>query len=602
MSERPDFLFGKMNHFHERLARQQAEWPGLRHEMRCTPTNPEPGQPITLTVLSAGQQAYQELRCWYTLDGSRPTMASPSLPLRQSGAEWSLLEWDYRAVWEVELPGQPAGTLLRYRLGGHDLGSDRWRFADNESETIANATPFALLIGAADRPAWAHEAIVYQIFLDRFYPGDGLEWRHPGTISGIYGGTLRGAIQKLDYIRDLGCNAIWLSPVFASPSHHRYDAYDYYTIDPVLGSNEDFLELIEQAHARGIRVIMDFVANHWSHLHGTMQEAQKDRHSPYYDWYYWIDWPHDYHTFFGVMTMPKLNLEHEPARQYLYECAQHWLRQGVDGFRLDHAHGPSIDFWAGFRQACRSVKPDCWLFAEVTEGAEKNRGYSNAMDGLCDFLLTGALRQTFAQEAWSLGQFENFLRNNNGYMTPHMMMPAFLDNHDMNRFLYAAGDDKAKLRLAALVLLTLPGPPILYNGTESGENQERSIHNNDFGIYEEARLPMRWDERFDSDLWGYFQRLLAIRRAHPVIWQGEREAVWLDEAAGGWGYVWRRPAGPAQLLVLVNRSRHAQTISLANPGFGEAVRDLLGDRPVICAEGRLLLTLPSQTGAILAAG
>ena len=602
MSTHPDFLFGKMNHFDERLKRHQAEWQGIRHDMQLSPPNPLPETPFTITVRTAGPVAYQTVRCWFTTDGSIPTQASNHIDLQKVTGDWSLLAWDYAAVWQTQVSGYPRGTYFRYRIGARALGQEAWTFADHQAGEIEKATPFALIFDHYERPAWAREAIVYQIFLDRFYPGDNVSWTDPGSLSGIYGGTLRGAIQKLDYIQALGCNAVWLSPIFASNSHHRYDAYDYYKVEPRIGSNEEFQAFIDAAHRRDIRVIMDFVANHWSNEHFTMREAQADRNSPYYGWYDWIEWPHNYHTFFGVMTMPRLRLEHPGARQYLYECAQYWLKQGVDGFRLDHAHGPSIDFWAGFRKACRAINPDCWLFGEVTEGANSQLGFSNVMDGLCDFLLTNALRQTFALENWSLSQFEAFWSSNNSYLSDKIMLPSFIDNHDMNRFLFASGGDKGRLKVAALVLLTLPGPPILYNGTESGETQERSIHNNDFGIYEEARQPMNWDERFDHSLLAYFQRLAQLRRTHPIIWQGQREAVYLNEAKGCLGYIYAEPAGPPQLLILINRSTTSQTISLANPGIKGSLRDHLHEQTITREGATITVTLAPQSGAFIGPG
>ena len=187
-------------------------------------------------------------------------------------------------------------------------------------------------------------------------------------------------IQKLDYIQSFGFNTLWLSPLFASPSHHGYDATDLYQVEPRLGTNADLKELIAAAHARGMRLLLDFVANHWSHQHPSFQAALADEHSPYHDWYTWKHWPDDYATYFDVRGLPQLNLRPGPARTYLLDCAAYWLHEGVDGFRLDYANGPAHDFWTDFRRACRTARPDCWLFGEVVHTAPVQASFGGRLE------------------------------------------------------------------------------------------------------------------------------------------------------------------------------------------------------------------------------
>ena len=176
-------------------------------------------------------------------------------------------------TWKVTLPPLPAGALLRYHLAARPTGTRQWVFADNQSRSHHDATEFTLWLDPNGLPDWARQAIVYHVFLDRFYPGEGRPWLKPQNLSGFYGGTLRGVIQKLDYIQSFGFNTLWLSPLFASPSHHGYDATDLYQVEPRLGTNADLKELIAAAHARGMRLLLDFVANHWSHQHPSFQAA-----------------------------------------------------------------------------------------------------------------------------------------------------------------------------------------------------------------------------------------------------------------------------------------------------------------------------------------
>ena len=458
---------------------------------------------------------------------------------------------------------------------------------------LSEATEFAISIDGYDVPTWAHDAVIYHIFLDRFYPGDGVPWKKPTNLSGFFGGTLRGAIQKLDYIQSLGCNAIWLSPLFASPSHHGYDATDYYTVEPRFGTNADLKELIEAAHQRGIRVILDFVANHWSNQHPTFQAAQRDENSEHRPWYTWQRWPDEYTSFFGVKGMPQLNLKHKPASDHLLACIQYWLENGVDGYRLDYAPGPPHTFWADFRQACKAVNPDVFLFGEVVRHSEGIATYMPHFDGCLDFLLADALRRTFVLETSTLLEFEAFLAAHEAYFPPDFSLPAFLDNHDMTRILYLAGEDKAKVKLAALVLFTLSAPPVIYNGTEVGVSQR-----NPLGRFEEARLPMLWGDEQDKDLLTYFQRLGALRKRFPVLTSGKRKVVHLDVQNGTYAYLCILETN--FVLVALNTSRRTQTIDVPNLSFQTSAEDLLNGNRVRGTENAVKVTLPAQGGAFIA--
>jgi len=244
---------------------------------------------------------------------------------------------------------------------------------------------------------------------------EGRKWLQSQDLAKPFGGTLRGVIEKLPYIHDLGFNAIWLSPIFTSPSHHGYDTSDYEQIEPRLGTQADFEVLVAKAHQLGIRVILDFVANHVSNQHPAFKAALQTPESPYKDWFYWDPWPH-YRCYFDVPEMPELRLTYgAPARRYLLEVAQKWLRLGIDGYRLDYASGPGLDFWVDFRRACREVNPESWLFGEVTKPADEQLSFSGGLDGTLDFLTCQALRETFAFQSWSLSRFAGYLQDSLAY-------------------------------------------------------------------------------------------------------------------------------------------------------------------------------------------
>ena len=586
-------MFGPQRNPGNRIAEYRSNLAGIKHLHRLrtqseVPMRPIPNQPIILHVTTSGGIAYDSVHCWMDVDGKETTFE-----LVPEESVWSTLEWRYVRHWYGQIPPQPSGTTLRYRIGGRVMGSDRWVFADNQVRVLSEATEFAISVDDYDMPTWAHDAVIYHIFLDRFYPGDGVRWKKPTNLSGFFGGTLRGAIQKLDYIQSLGCNAIWLSPLFASPSHHGYDATDYYTVEPRFGTDSDLKELIEKAHQRDMRIILDFVANHWSNQHPTFQAAQSEKDSEYRAWYRWQRWPDEYTSFFGVKGMPQLNLKHKPASNYLLACAQHWLRNGVDGYRLDYAPGPPHTFWADFRQACKSVNPDAFLFGEVVSHSEVIASYIPHFDGCLDFLLAEALRRTFILETSTLLEFEAFLEAHEAYFPQNFSLPAFLDNHDMTRILYLAGEDKAKVRLAALVLFTLSAPPVIYNGTEVGVSQR-----NPLGRFEEARLPMPWGDEADKNLLAYFRRLGALRKQLSVLTSGKREVVHLNVQNGTYAYL--RTSETSSVLIALNISRRAQTINVRISPLQTPVKDLLNDNPVKVSEDSVRLSLPAQSGAFIA--
>jgi cyclomaltodextrinase / maltogenic alpha-amylase / neopullulanase len=589
-----DDIFGNMTEPEQRLKLHLQNLDGVHHLYRRLPLDPVPQQPIQLFLTTGGSVPYDAARCSYTTNGSDPASPSASvLDLTPAGAEWDDISWSILRTWTCHLPPQPAGTLLRYRLAARRVDTGHWVEAESGLE---NAAPyFSLWVDDDPVPAWANSALVYQVFPDRFYPGNGHPWKKAKSLLDFYGGTLRGVTDKLDYIQSLGFNAIWLNPFFKTTSHHGYNASDYYTVEPRLGTNADLKELIEKAHAGGIRLILDFVANHWSKDHFTFQDAQKNPSSPYHDWYFWKAWPNDYECYFKVRELPRLNLDHPEARAYLLDVARHWLREGFDGYRLDFAYGPSHDFWVAFRRACCDIKPDCWIFGEVIHTAEFLRSYTGIMDGTLDFYLAHALRETFARETMSLTEFEAFLSAHEAFFPPEHIRPSFLDNHDEERFLHLAGDDKARLRLAALVHYTLAGPPIVYCGTETGLSQERPMHQNGHNIFEECRLPMNW-ETADAGLQDYYRRLNGLRQAYPVLQTGNRRVVQLQAEQDTYAYV--RSDASTVVLVAINRSKRPQTISVANPGLRAATDRLNGNRVEVRGE-TLEIQLPPQSGAFV---
>jgi glycosidase len=487
--------------------------------------------------------------------------------------------------------------MVRYKIGARIEGSTSLIFADNQSDKLETATNFSIWYGADHFPAFANTAIVYQIFIDRFNPGTDATWQDQSDLRTVFGGTINGVREKLPYIQSMGFNTIWLTPIFKSPSHHGYDVTDYYQLDPGLGTLEDFENLLSEAHALGMKVILDFVANHCSNQHPFFQDALHLRESRYHDWFVWKTWP-DYESFFNVRSMPKLDLSYgKPARKYLLDCAQYWLRNGLDGFRLDYAQGPEQDFWVDFRKACSQINSEAWTFGEIIQPADVQLTYPGGLWGSLDFLLCQAFSQTFGTQRMNLGPFAAFLASHYRFFPENFSLPAFIDNHDMNRFLFLGGGDEGLLQLVLLILYCLPGPPIVYYGTEVPMSQRRSIHVKGASGFDEARLAMPWEEVENSSFTGYLRLLAEIRAQNPSMLRQPWQVILSDEQRD---LIVLGQTGTGGSYILINRSAQPAQIAF-EAEYQRKFQDSISGKVYQCMEGKLQIAIEPVSAILLLA-
>ncbi|MCW5853588.1 MAG: alpha-amylase, partial [Anaerolineae bacterium] len=456
-----DFTFGPLTQVEHRLTRLRQQRSGVQHRHQTLPLDPLPGQPVVVQALTGPNFPVDRVTLYYTVDGTEPhgsrgeAQVGMALAMEPAEVEWDLIDWGYLTVWRATLPPQPEGTKVIYKIGAWHTrgglgGSAAEVFADNGAASSAGATRFALAYDTLTPPDWIWDTSLYFVFLDRFAPTPGQRFKDEGTPRGFSGGTLRGVIDKLGYIAELGANCVWLSPCFEGPTYHGYHVTDYKKVESRWGTNADLMELVRQAHNLGIRVLLDFVPNHSARQHPYFQAAQADQASPYTQWYTFKQWPHDYEMFYTARDLPKLNLEHAEARAWMIDAGRYWLEEvGIDGYRLDHAAGPSHHFWTDFRRATRAAAPDSFTVGEVVEAADTLRTYAGRLDGVLDFMFVDAARRFFAYDGLDAAQFDTFLTRHDGYFGQGLVRPTFIDNHDMNRFLFVAGNDKDRLRLAA---------------------------------------------------------------------------------------------------------------------------------------------------------
>ncbi len=534
-----EFTFGSLATDELKLIHHRAARRGLQHQWDLQPQDPEPGQPVTLTVTAGPDIKADQVACYYTVDGSEPAGSRGQaingylLNFDLSETFWDTLVWGYLQKWQGTLPAQAEGTTLRYRISawskdGKEILAD-WPNVKDASDQATDAyfrgeplpdTPlgdpslgrtFAYGVDRLGPPAWAWEAVIYQVFVDRFNPGRGRDWLQTGDLGGIYGGTLWGVAEKMDYIADLGANCIWLTPIFASETHHGYDATDLTRVEPRLGGDEALRAVVAEAKVHGVRVLLDFVCNHVSNQHPIFLDAQANPSSPYRNWFTFDDSKNGYRSYFGVPTMPEVNLRNPEARRWMIDIARYWMREfQVDGYRLDHANGPGPDFWTDFWAACKDENPESLCFGEVVDAPSAQQAYIGRLDGCLDFHLGDALRRTFALKIWTEEDFERFLARHRRFFPENFLMPTFIDNHDMDRFIFIAGGDKEALRRAAQVQMQLPGPPIIYYGTEVGLNQTLGMRDG-HGMHVN-RVPMIWGEEQDRELLTFYQDLIQERK------------------------------------------------------------------------------------------
>ncbi len=375
-------------------------------------------------------------------------------------------------------------------------------------------------------PQWAANRVVYQIFPSRFATHksvkDSIWYQAPIGPKSDLGGSLRGIISHLDHIRDLGADVIYLTPIFRSNSTHKYDTIDYYTIDPSFGTEEDLLELVEKAHAMGLRVILDGVFNHTSPEFFAFRDLIKNQaRSPYKDWYYVESFPlcripglHNYKCFGYFWGMPKVNLRCEAAARYFTEAALHWLRRtGADGWRLDVADEISHDFWRSFRKAVKAEFPDALIVGEVWHHAPdflQGDQWDSVMNypfyrNILDFGAEG--RITASEFLGNLG-----FQRGNIHSAAYPLLWNLIGSHDTARILHLCGENKDRHKLVAALQLLTPGMPMIYYGDEVGMTG---------GKDPDCRRGMLWDEnRQDREMLSWYRRLLQLRKAIPAITEG----------------------------------------------------------------------------------
>ena len=402
---------------------------------------------------------------------------------------------------------------------------------------------------------WWEAAVFYHILVDRFRRAGADEPLANPDLPEFCGGNLRGVIERLDYLRELGMTALLLSPINCTAAYHGYHVTDHADVEARFGGMPAFRALLEAAQP-DIRIVMDWVPNHVHHTHRFFQHALRNKASPYRKWFH-FDRQGRYRCFLDVSELPKLNLDHPEARRYMIETSLRWLDMGVAGFRLDHVLGPSLDFWREFRSAVTRHEPSAFLVGEANfagmrrkflstlrlphkyrhflafaHGADVTSAvmqeYTGVFDGLLDFEFQRILKEQVAHASGrpSRRKIRSLLEAHQLNFPPGFGLPSLLDNHDMNRFRFEARGSAARLKQAAEIQFRHRQPPIIYYGTEVGLGRVGGATGSHGDLQARQMMPWRSPDRgllrFYTDLIRQRKRAAASSVTGKVATEGKQ--------------------------------------------------------------------------------
>lgn len=457
-------------------------------------------------------------------------------------------------------------------------------------------------------PYWVQDAVFYQIFPDRFANGDPgndpvnvEKWGSKPTIWNFQGGDLRGIIQKMDYLLELGISALYLNPIFLAPSNHRYNTSDYYTIDPKLGTRADFDALLDAAHANGIRVVIDGVFNHTSRGFFAFADLlENGEHSPYKDWYHAKQFPlnaytpgdaQNYSAWWNFKSLPKLNTYNPKVQDYILDIAKYWIEAGADGWRLDVPNEIDDDvFWARFRQIVKGANPDAYILGEIWT-VDPRWVDDRHFDGVMHYPVRDALLEGLNQQinATQFGdKVEGLLKAYPAENIKAMYVP--LGSHDTERLRFKVGGDLNKAKLAFLYQFAYPGAPAIYYGDEIGLDGDKDP---------DCRRAFPWDSsEWQGDLRIWVQALIALRKSLPALRRGDYKRIYADEKT----YVFARTLGAEKILIAMNLSNEKQTLRIPVETLwqnGYEARNFFTYKKIGVQDGHIEVELAAWSGAWL---
>ncbi len=479
-------------------------------------------------------------------------------------------------------------------------------------------------------PDWVKHAVFYQIFPDRFAKSQQPhkrvlktvsweEWDEMPTLQGYKGGDLWGVLEQLDYLQGLGVNAIYFTPIFQSASNHRYHTHDYYQIDPMLGGNDAFKDLLVACHDRNIKVVLDGVFNHSSRgfffFHDVLENGP---HSPWVDWFKIHGWPlspyngefpANYEGWADNRALPVFNHDNPEVREYIMEIAEYWIKLGIDGWRLDVPFEvKSPGFWQEFRTRVKAINPEAYIVGEVWEDSSEWLD-GTQFDGVMNYLFAAPTIAFAAGDRVDMAQVQD--RSYHPY--PPLFAAEYGDkiqsllqlypweiqltqlnllaSHDTARLISIAGGDRSSVELSTLLLLTFPGAPSIYYGDEVGLPGR---------LDPDSRRGFPLESHWERDVLDYHRQLISIRHNYPALRTGSYQVIY----AQGTLYIFARILDAEELIIAVNAGTAEVTATIKVEALTSQPSKVLygtGEISWSDEEHSLTINVPSRSGSIFAA-
>jgi cyclomaltodextrinase / maltogenic alpha-amylase / neopullulanase len=455
-----------------------------------------------------------------------------------------------------------------------------------------------------DVPDWAYDAVWYQIFPERFANGDptndppGVEpWGGVPTYDNFFGGDLKGVIDNLWYLEDLGINAIYFNPIFESLPNHKYHTTDYFKIDPHFGDEETFRMLLDEAHRRGIRIIIDGVFNHTGPDFWAFDDIiQHEENSQYLHWYNVYDFPirvehpPNYEAWWGLPDLPKLMAMHPDVKQYLFDVTKYWTEFGIDGWRLDVPNEIPHEFWIEWRPVVRNANPEAFIVGELWEDASPWL-QGDQFDATMNYRFRNAAIDYFIDGSITTKEFNDRL-----YAVLHDYDPQvnfvnqnLIGSHDTERYLTRAGNNIDAVKLTAIMKMTHVGAPMIYYGDEIGMEGDDDP---------DCRRTMIWEkDEWNHDLRDLFIHLIQIRHENPALRRGSFQTKLVDNRRNLFAF--ERRFEDNVVLVALNNRGNEQSVKIRNIDNG-IYFDVLNDREYHATGGSVQIdNIAPYRGAIL---
>lgn len=487
-----------------------------------------------------------------------------------------------------------SGRAYKLDASGLRAGADGF---DDISESFA----FAYAYPTDPMPKWARGVVGYQIFPDRFRregaSEDGLEpWSSDRVSSEFrYGGNLSGIRAAIPYLKELGVKMVYTTPIFLSDSAHRYNTFDYYQIDPLLGTEADLKALCDELHKNGMRIVLDGVFNHSGLGFAPFIDAkEKGEESPYRDWFFFDNVENcGYRTFSHEPYMPKLNLKNDACAEYFLQVGEYWLKNcGIDGWRLDVSPEVWPDFWRKYHAMMKRVNPDSLMVAECWDDSREWLTQGDMFDSTMNYVLSRNMWKHFCHHSISLPAFDAAI-NDAAMLYPQRIQDVlwtFLGSHDTERMLTRAGGNVCMLHSASFFQFTFMGAPIIYYGDELAMEGCCDPDN---------RRAMRWDNTEDNPTRAHYQKLATLRQKHDAL----RIGAFRTWQVGDNGlYAYERFTDKERLLCVVNTTTEEiiTQLPLPEPMKNQAaVRDLYSKHTLPVWSGLVEIKLASGEGMIL---